>query len=170
MGEAATPAKLAWADTNTWASKTRPADRAHVTNELLKFIALLHADSMTDIAAAQASTLDVLDGPIAAAAIKPDFPWQSTCLPLASHEAVPAAAGRAFLDIASKRSLCQAVRTAIDCCTTLGALKALKDIIVTTLSAKPTADLSWFDTPKSERHLPVPPTPAQPLTPDTKRR
>ena len=98
VGEAATPAELAGATTNMWASKSRPTDRAHITNELLQLIALLQADSTTDIAAARASTLDSLDGPIAAAALRLDFPWQSSCLPLASDEAVPAAAGRAFLD------------------------------------------------------------------------
>ena len=142
VGEADTRAELAGAATNMWASRTRPADRAHVTNELLQFIALLQADSTTDIAAARASTLDGLDGAIATAALRPDFPWQSTCLPLASDEAVQAGAGRVFLDVASERGLRLAVRTVVDCCTTQGALKALRDIIVTTLPAKPTADLS----------------------------
>ena len=82
VGEAATPSELAGAATNMWAFKTRLTDRAHVTNELLQFIALLQADSTTNITAARASTLEGLGGAIATAALKPDFPWQSTCLPV----------------------------------------------------------------------------------------
>ena len=61
---------------------------------------------------------------------------------IASDEAVPAAAERAFLDVAAERGLRLAVRTVVDCCTTQGALKPLKEIVVATLLAKPTADLS----------------------------